>query len=154
MKTIIFEKLQPYSKLWKYEDFRKHIIKYSGSLDPENCEIDLKIHLFEKVGEVPCRPIWHYDGTNSPSTDSLWKYSLFLTGDCISRTLFFKNEPDWFDGSEKDIHKYASGLQKQGEPTRSLDYEKFTDYTNKNLHTGVNSENTGTRILIRLKEII
>lgn len=153
MKTLVFEKLKSFQYLYNsYQVFRKEITKYSGTLDPENCEIDLKIHLFESVGEVPCRPIWHYDGTNEPTKVPVWKYSLYLTGDGISQTRFFVSEPVPFDGTEKEIHQYARTLEIQNELTRSLDYDMFHEYDNKTLHTAVRSTNCGERVLIRLKE--
>ena len=151
MKTKVFEKLKRYDYLSsKYEDFRYIIQRYSGNLNLENCLIDFKIHEM-KIGEIPCRPIWHYDGTNYPSLNAPADYCIYLQGDALSQTKFFSFEPLLFDGTEKEIHDYATNLEKISEIVY-VDFNGWHHYTSHNLHAATKSTTTGTRILIRLKK--
>jgi hypothetical protein len=153
MQTLVFEKLTSYKKLIsKYDDFKNLILQYKGNLDPEKCQIDFKIHKMAK-NDVPCRLIWHYDGTNRPHQSPVVDHCLFLTGDALSNTLFFKHEPRWMDGTEQEIHQYAKESMKN-HPVNPIDFGIWNHYTSHNLHTATKSKTTGTRILIRLKNII
>lgn len=151
MKTHVFEKLKRFDYLAsKYADFKSMISQYSGPLNPEYCLIDFKIHEL-KMDEIPCRPIWHYDGTNTPNIEPPVRYCLYLTGEAISQTKFFSVEPALYDGTEKEIHDYATGLEEARE-TRNLDFNVWNHYTSHNLHAATKSLTAGTRVLIRMKE--
>ena len=152
MQTKVFEKLKTYRYLFsKYEDFRNVIKQYSGHLNPEYCLIDFKIHEM-KIGEIPCRPIWHYDGTNNPSIDPKTDYCLYLSGTCQSQTKFFITEPPLLNATESEIHKYALSMEKDN-PTYHIPYNRWNHYTSENLHAAVKAKTSGTRLLIRLKNI-
>lgn len=151
MIVKVFEKGCTFKYLQKYDLFRDKMSSYSGTLDPSNCSIDFKIHDLN-VGEVPSRPIWHYDGTNSPSVDPTVKYELLLSGTALSATRFFVEEPDPIDGTEGFIHKKAKVLEEKGLLVRYLSFDTWSLYTSRNLHSASPSLCSGERVLIRLKE--
>ena len=153
MKTLVFEKGKSYKFLTnKYQDFRDLVSKYHGLLDIENCEYDYKLHRLD-VGECPCRPIWHYDGTNNPTVDPEVQHALFLTGTSYCPTLFFKETPVLVNSTEKNIHDWHNDLEKTQE-TFPIHYDVWTLYTSKTIHRASHAETAGERLLIRIKERI
>lgn len=151
MIAKVFEKGCTLKYLQKYDLFREKMSSYQGSLDPGNCSIDFKVHVLS-LGEVPSRPIWHYDGTNSPLMDACVKYELMLSGDALSATRFFLREPEAITGTEAHIHKQAKRLEDEGLEVRYLSFDVWSPYTSRNLHAASHALVAGERVLIRLKE--
>lgn len=156
METVVFNKGKSYRYLYaRFEDFRHIALKYVGNLDIEKCEYDYKIHKLN-VGDHPSRLLWHYDGTNNPLTCPIVDYGLYLTGDAICPTEFFENEPEPLHGyqnTESDVHRYAVKIiETQWPKIYSIPYDIWNLYSNRNLHTATKCTQSGTRLLIRMKE--
>ena len=152
MTVKVFEKGRSVKYLQQYDLFRQYLSTYQSILDPEKCSIDFKIHELE-VSEVPSRPIWHYDGTNSAESDPVARYALALFGDAFSATRFFLDEPSLFSGTEREIHLIAKKLEDEGREVKYLPFDSWTAYTSRNLHAASPSKTKGTRVLIRLREV-
>lgn len=153
MKQLIFEKFKSYKHLTKYKDFVSIMENYTGSLDPEKCLIDYKVHELE-FGDCPARPIWHYDGTNNPYYDKKVRYELFLQGGGYCPTKFFIIGPKELpSGTEQEVHLAAKKYETANpNDVKWIDYNIWNLYSSTSLHAATKSNGKETRILIRLEE--
>ena len=128
--------------------------------DPENWEIDLKIHMLMK-GQFPCIPNWHCDNVprdasgklnyNFPTDYEEPPMLVWISG--IPRTIFLAEDyqTPFFPANHGELSEAVRSLQREGKVVfRELPTQTWCNFTRHSPHTGQAAEGNCWRIFVRV----